>query len=310
MRFRFITLACASWALIACGGRREESAPKPEQATNELVKPQTTATASPPKSNATFKGTIEGSVVLADGASLPRIDSINDGSKFAMVAPPAPCSPLTDDDLTPVSLSESRTLRSIHLALTGMNDYPAPEPRTHDLYISDCRLTPRLVGAAVGDSLRITNRSEVAVLPVFSGESFMQAVLPESSRTIKLEKSGASRLACTFGAFCGRTDVLVTAHPLFAVTDAKGHFVIEKVPLDQDVTVHAWHPLFKDSTATVRLSANEPKRTVELTMTPRSASATPESDASKTPSAATAKDPTAKKRGVAQDKAKKTPAQP
>jgi hypothetical protein len=265
MGFWFATVCCASALVIACGGKRDDQAgtPTPAPAT-----PKTAATATPPKSNAVFKGTIEGVVRLASDASLPRLQNMKDGSKFSMTEPVAPCSPLADEDLVPVAMSANRELRDIHVALTGMTDYPNPEPQNHDLYLSDCRLTPRLVGAAIGDSLRITNRSPIALLPVFSGESFMQAVMPEASRVLKVEKLGANRVACTFGSFCGRTDVLVTAHPFFAVSDAKGHFVIEKVPFDQEVVVHAWHPLFLDSTAKVRLTAADPKRVIELVLTP------------------------------------------
>jgi hypothetical protein len=257
-----------------------------------------------------FKGTIEGIVRLADGAELPRIENMRDGSPFAMVAPPPPCSPLADEDFMPVTMTETRELRDIHIALTGMSDYPDPEPRTHEVYISDCRLTPRLLGVAVGDSLRITNRSAVSLLPVFTGESFMQAVLPEASRVIKVEKAGASRLACTFGAFCGRTEVLVTAHPLFAVSDAKGHFVIRNVPLDQDLTVHAWHPFFKDSTALVRLTATEPKHSVELVIAPSPVAPTGSSAGKKSSVSTEAAQPAVKKQAKTRKKkpAKDAPA--
>jgi len=105
-------------------------------------------------------------------------------------------------------------------------------------------------------------------LPSMAGDTFMEAILAGASRTIELKRVGADRLVCRFGAFCGQTDVLVTGHSLFAVSDTRGSYKIDKVPLDQQITVHAWHPLFEESQQTITLSKDAPTAKITLTLKP------------------------------------------
>jgi hypothetical protein len=154
-----------------------------------------------------------------------------------------------------------------------MSEAPPTTPKTHDVILTDCRLAPSLIGVVRGDSVRITNRSEPPLFPKVTGESFMEGILSGNSRTVTFGNVGASIIACGFGPFCGRTDVLVTTHSLFGVTDREGHFTVENVPLDDDVVVYAWHPLFQVASMPVKLTAKEPTRRIELVVTPAAVAA-------------------------------------
>jgi len=210
-------------------------------------------------------GTIEGTVLLLEGAELPSLGDPKKSAKLVLTDPPKPCTPIGAEDGFPVKRdSASGGLSSIHVAITGMKDIAPAKPLTHDLRLVDCRLDRPLLAARVGDSVRINNLSGVPLLPSMASDAFMEAILANSSRTIELKRQGTDRLSCKFGAFCGQTDLLITGHSLFAVTDKTGHFRIDGVPLDQEITVHAWHPLFDESHEALALK--EPTRSATLTL--------------------------------------------
>lgn len=216
---------------------------------------------------AQFLGTVRGIVKLAKGVQLPMAGPVlNHG-----VVPPStpPCPPVDNTDRRIVARSkQTGGLSPVHVALTGMKAVPTVQPATHEIFIDACRLRPALVGAQRGDTLRVTNRSETPMVPQLPGQSFMRGMLRGESAEMPL-KSTQVRIHCPFGSYCGETLVISTTHPLYAVTTTEGFFTIEQVPLDQDLRVHAWHPLFDITSTGFRLTDSAREAMVELTLTPR-----------------------------------------
>jgi hypothetical protein len=138
----------------------------------------------------------------------------------------------------------------------------------HTLAIRDCRLTPMLITARVGDSLHIVNETNFPMLPGIGAEPFNETLIQGQSRDVQLDVGGVKVVSCGFSSPCGRSDVVVVAHKFHAVTNDKGEFRIEDFPADQTVRINAWHPLFFDTYVNVRVERGEEKR-VELVLTPK-----------------------------------------
>ena len=181
---------------------------------------------------------------------------------------PSICSPPKTDDRMPVRLTPDGTLIGVMLAASEFKRAaPATPPRVHNVTIQDCRLTPKLVLGRVGDSIHLSNEVDFPLLPGLGSDSFNQTLSKGQSREIALDSGGVKFLMCGFTAPCGRTDVIVLAHPHFAVTDAKGEFRIEDFPPDEPVRLNAWHPLFSEAFVMVTVGKGETKR-VELELAP------------------------------------------
>ncbi len=270
--FRLVTvLGCVS--AFACGPSEKSQPAEPQKPAPTDAGIAANAPAPTPK--VAFSGSVTGVIRLAPGVSLPLAVLPTSGTADTVVAPGCPA--ITAADAKRVQEDpQTRGLSPIHVALTGMTAAPPREPVTHDVLIQDCRLRPGLIGAVSGDKLRVTNRSNTAFLPLLPGDAFMQAILPDATREVELKGLGPAELKCGFGSYCGESIVLAVAHSLFAVTDSSGQFSISGVPLDQDLTVHAWHPLFDVADAKFRLSAAEPSKVVEFVLTPSAAAAPPQ----------------------------------
>ncbi|MET0384650.1 MAG: hypothetical protein ABW321_01765 [Polyangiales bacterium] len=188
------------------------------------------------------------------------------GSKF-----PEVCTQQKVDDPVPVRLTPDGKLMGVLLAASEFSVKPDPQPpRVHTVKIEDCRLGPRMVVGLIGDTLHIENRTNYPMMPGLGSEHFSQTMTTGQSRDILLDTGGMKILMCGFNAPCGRTDVVVLAHPYGAVTDDNGEFRIENFPASETVQIHAWHPLFFDTFQTVRVEPGEEKR-IELVITPRPA---------------------------------------
>ncbi|MFT3923091.1 MAG: hypothetical protein QM778_11190 [Myxococcales bacterium] len=212
-----------------------------------------------------FRGTLHGIVKLAPGAQLPLAAV---PSKADVVAAKE-CPPISDSDRRQVTENEtSHGLTPLHVALTGMTSAPPRAPVTHELELRDCRLMPTMIAAMTGDKLHVVSHSKIPFLPQLPGETFMQALLPETEREVDIKGIGPITIKCGLGSYCGESVLLSTAHSLYDITDSEGRFSITGVPLDQDLTVHAWHPLFKPTSATFRLSQDERSKDVELVIEP------------------------------------------
>ena len=217
------------------------------------------------------KGVVLGSVQLAKGHKVPLAPPpLVNGLPATAVAP---CPPIDLHDQRSVTRADGGGLSPVHVAITGMRTTPPSTPRTHELFIDGCRLRPSMLAATRGDSVRITNRTDTALLPLLPGDRFMQGMMRGESRELSLKQLGRSVIRCNFANYCGETVVVTVSHPLYAITDGEGRFRIENVPLDQPLKVHAFHPLFDVATVEVTLTSKVRERTIALTLTPKPASA-------------------------------------
>jgi hypothetical protein len=240
--------------LAACGGKKPDKPAAPA-----LVVKQAPAV-------------LVGSVRLAPGQELPKFDPemmerrvlqhVKNGTFPEMCTPPK----LVDRE--PVHLTTDGKLTGVMLAASEFTHKNSDPPaKVHELTISDCRLSPTMVVARLGDMLRVKNEVKFPFMPGLSSQTFNQVVQGGEVHDFPLDKLGVQAFSCGFTAPCGRTDVVVLAHSYSAVTDAKGEFRFEDFPADETVQLHAWHPLFSDSMISVKVMHGEEKR-VELVLTP------------------------------------------
>ena len=261
------TSMVAGLLVLGCGSKNEAAQPKGTPAVDASVQPAAQPDEGP---KVEFKGTLRGNVRLAAGTVLPLASLPVQGKTDTAIAPG--CPPIAEPDRHQVSENaETHGLSPLHVAITGMTAAPKRAPVTHELEIRDCRLTPGMIAAMTGDTLRITNKSQAPFLPLMPRESFMQALLPGASREAPIAGIGPMVIKCGFGAYCGESQLLSASHPLYAITDAEGNFTITGVPLDQDLTVHAWHPLFTPVSANFKLTGAERSKDVELRIQPLAA---------------------------------------
>lgn len=259
------TLLCLAAGCTSSGG-------DPAQSASTAAQPnaQPKAAPQPKKDTADYSGVITGTITLADGAKLPSREDYGRMGDLVVIDPVKPCSPLSERDRQPVELLDAklRTLSNLHVAVTGMKGDRERAPQVLDVTIEDCRVRPNMIGIRRGDSVRITNNSEVGLLPIFSFEQFMPALAPKQARVVEVPRAGIFTLGCGFAAYCGHAHMISVHHTLFDVSDNKGSFRIEGVPVGQKLVVHAWHPLFKESKQAFTLTAAAKEQKFALVMTP------------------------------------------
>jgi hypothetical protein len=219
-----------------------------------------------------FGGTLRGVIKLAKGQKLPLapFPVLSGGVPAPSVAP---CPTVDASDQRTVSVAkQTGGLSPIHVAITGMSAAPPHEPVTHELFIDACRLRPAMIAAVRGDTVRVTNRSETALVPRVPGASYMRGLLKGETASGVL-KAARTVVDCGFGSYCGDSLVIATTHPLAAVTTPEGFFTIEHVPLEQELRVFAWNPLFELTSQLVKLTHAQPEQMIELTLTPTAVAA-------------------------------------
>jgi plastocyanin len=283
--------------MVACGGSKSEaghdassSAPVAERpahaSANQPPTEQPKAAKTAAQAPAAFgPGAVHGLVRLADGAQVPL--GPDPRSNPGTMPTTAPCAPISDADRRVVfAASGTSGLTPIHVAVTGMGRIPDTMPQTREVRALDCRFQPDLVGARVGDTLRFTNNSAPVLAAVLPGDSFLRTLSAGESAEVKLSQIGVLAAGCPIGAFCGSTNVISVAHPFWAVTDQAGHFRIEGLPLDEEIVVHAWHPLFNEANLTFKLDAAHPEREIVLALAPLSQPTAPPKTKSKSKTSA------------------------
>lgn len=223
-------------------------------------------------------GSVEGVVRLAAGAELPSYLPIDWTGRGAR---PETCPPVRQGDRTPVRMDEDRNLVGLMVAVdaTALDETEvAPRaPVTHELTIRECRLQPMFVAAVRGDKLRITNEDEYPFLPARLGDAQFQALLQGQSREFPLDEGNVLQFECAFAAPCGSADVVVSYHPLFALTGDGGKFRIDGVPANRALRIVAWHPLFLESAVSVNLATGETETVqIEISPAPRPEAAPPD----------------------------------
>jgi plastocyanin len=272
--------------LAACGGQGSgagghsqasgpaEAVPADAAVSQALSAPPDAGTAAAQAAAASGVGVVSGIIKLADGTQIPLGPDPRDNPGTR--PPTAPCAPISDADRRVVfAASGTGGLTPIHVAVTGMGRIPDAIPQTREVRALDCRFQPDLVGARVGDTLRFTNNSAPVLAAVLPGDSFLRTLSAGESAEVKLTRVGVLPAGCPIGAYCGGTHVISVAHPFWAVTNQAGRFRIEGLPLDEEIVVHAWHPLFNEANLTFKLDAAQPEREVVLALTPVSLPAAP-----------------------------------
>jgi hypothetical protein len=228
----------------------------------------------PPQVTKPAPAVLVGSVRLSAGFELPSYQATEMERKVLRHVGAGDlaqeCTPFTVEDRQPVKLTSDGKLTGVSIIVTEFSIKPPELPIAyHDVAIRNCRLTPSLVVARINDVLRIKNEMTYPFMPGLAIQSFNQTLLAGQTKEFKLDQGGSAiPLTCGLTSPCGRTDIIVVAHPYFAVTDQTGEFRIADFPPDETVQVHAWHPLFDQSPLSVKVSRGEEKR-VEFTLTPR-----------------------------------------
>jgi len=217
-------------------------------------------------------GVVEGTIRLAEGAELPRYTPEQLGRRPGQPALPDDCLPALETDLEPVRRTTDGLLDGVMVAVTGdvesfRRDLPPYTAQVRNVTIDRCRLAPRLLVAVRGDTLRVTNHMSYPFLPTLGETPFLRALTQGQFQDFELDRGGVRSLGCAFAAPCGRTEIVVVYHPVYAVTDAQGHFRIENVPVGDAVVFHAWHPLFEEASVTADVRAGQPTH-VELVLSP------------------------------------------
>jgi hypothetical protein len=235
-------------------------------------------------------GVLEGVVRLAPGHEVPSYAPEQMEAKVLDHAKDAPepetCTPPRTTDRQPVLATGDGALSNILLAPSQFSQHVQRAPQVHEVSIEDCRLKPSFVAAMKGDLLRVRNTLNYPFMPAYAQDGMARTLLPGQTYDAPLDKPGVNSLRCGFTAPCGRTDVVVMLHPLYAVTNGEGKFRFDDFPADENVVLSAWHPLFEETKVQVRVQAGEHK-TIEVVLTPRVARA-PAPTSSSAPPAKTA----------------------
>ena len=210
-------------------------------------------------------GIVLGVVELAPGAELPS-EPEEPPDPRRPPHPPDVCPPPRHDDHQPVHLVQGDRLTGVLVTGSGFAHSPAFTKTVHEVRIEDCRLSPRMIVATRGDTLRITNRTDYPFLPTIgAGGGFLQAMLHDQTRDLPLDHPGVQDVTCGFAAPCGHTDLVVLMHPVHTVSTATGEFRLV-APVGA-LEVHAWHPLFRDASTNVTVRAGATVR-AEIVLTP------------------------------------------
>ncbi|HKP57489.1 MAG TPA: hypothetical protein VJV78_12245 [Polyangiales bacterium] len=252
-------------AVLGLASGCEACRPKPK------LEATPSSTESETKQEGPAVGTLTGSVKLAPGATLPSyrrqdmernvLQHIKDGTF------PEVCTPPKISDRTPVLEGPEGKLIGVMVAASEFSQPIKREPKVFDIVIKDCRLTPRLVVGQMGDMINLKNEVQFPFMPTYGANAYNETLTPGQSKALKLDKAGVDNVLCGFTAPCGRTDVVVLRHPVFAVSDDTGTFKIEDFPADETIKLSAWHPLFQDASISVKVARGETKN-VEFVLTP------------------------------------------
>jgi hypothetical protein len=226
--------------------------------------------ATPDSDHEAPSGAIEGTITLEDGSTLPAYPPEQMRRQVLNLTEPEPmpegCSPASDDDRRPVQVSGAG-LSGVMVAVTGFSRYSKRAPLTHEVVLSNCRLHPMLVVAAKDDLLRLRSEIDYPFMPSLGDNPVVEALIKGQEKIVPLNQAGPRALLCGFTAPCGRTDIVVINHSLYAVTGEGGRFRIDKVPAGEVLTVNAWHPLFE--AAGLKLSVQKDEvRNVSVSIKP------------------------------------------
>jgi hypothetical protein len=194
--------------------------------------------------------TLIGRVRLAEGVPLPAYTALDMARKLLhggeRVAVPDECATANAAALQPVTLAADRALAGVVIAASDFTRAPRREPETHAIEIHGCRLQPPIVAAMFGDRITLENRDPFPFEPLI-GPAYGARSLPIGRKIALPIGPGVDSIRCSTRAPCGRSDLVVFYHPVFAVSDARGEFRIDNFPAAELVRISVWHPLFEES---------------------------------------------------------------
>jgi len=227
--------------LIACGSEQADSPRSDEM-------PPAAAVVAPPQVPAEEgRGTIVGRVTLS-------------GAPPELVAHDQASDPVCPEEAEPpyVRLGGDGGLRDVVVRLP--DGAAAGEPAGDSVTLDQraCSYAPYVVGAVVGQTLRVLNSDDTLHNVNARHESHsifnrpQPAGAPALTRT--LDEPGALALRCDVHPWM-LAHVLIGDHPYFAVSDEDGHFRIEGVPAGT-YALEAWHPHLGEAEAAVRVVAD------------------------------------------------------
>lgn len=215
---------------------------------------------------------LEGRVRLAPGAQLPTF-AAPDLARQPLQADaprgvPDECGAAQRAALQPVATTAGDLLAGIVVAASDFTHYSERKSIVHHVAVAGCRLQPSVVAAMGGDFVDLENRDAFAFSPLF-GPAFKAIPLHRGRHMRRsLSPGTVESILCSRDAPCGRTDLIVFHHPVYAVSDSLGSFRIPNFPAAELVRITAWHPLFEESETFVWLQPGE-HGSVELQLTPR-----------------------------------------
>ena len=134
------------------------------------------------------------------------------------------------------------------------------QSETVSLQSRHCLFQPRIQVAQVGAFLTLNSGDEIAHNPhgwwndtktVFN----ITLLKPNLKFKRKLKWEGTYRVECDTHTWM-KAYILVFKHPFYTVTDTKGTFVLENVPVGKH-TLRAWHEVLGEQTLTVIVEPNK-----------------------------------------------------
>ncbi len=207
---------------------------------------------------------VHGVVRLREGVDPPKFDPSPTGRGGS--AWPEGCTPPKLTDAVPYTFGHGRTIGRVPVIATGTDGDAWPaigDPVVHEVRVVDCRLTPAIILAARGDTMRLINDTQWPFFPAV-GEAVTRSLMRGEPRDVTLTSPGMFPLECPVMGACGRSDVVVLNHRVAVVTSDVGEFALD-VPANQQITLMVLHPLFDAAVETFTL-AEHATREVEFSL--------------------------------------------
>ena len=207
-----------------------------------ILSAQSTAGTGTIKGHVRLSGKLPGNIVIRMGKD-PKCADMNRGKQVVQEA---------------VKATADGSLGNVFVRLEG-NFPPTPVPKT-PLVIDQrgCVYEPRVTGVRVGQELQIRNSDGLLhnVHSVSNNDNQFNVAQAKAGAvdTFKMKKEEVMlRLGCDVHSWM-TAYVGVVNNPYFAVSDASGSFVIDKVP-PGTYTIDTWHERFGPLKKTVKVAA-------------------------------------------------------
>ena len=207
-----------------------------------ILSAQSTAGTGTIKGHVRLSGKLPGNTVIRMGKD-PKCADMNRGKQVVQEA---------------VKATADGSLGNVFVRLEG-NFPPTPVPKTPVVIDQHgCVYEPRVTGVRVGQELQIRNSDSLLhnVHSVSNNDNEFNVAQARAGAvdTFKMKKEEVMlRLGCDVHSWM-TAYVGVVSNPYFAVSDASGSFVIDKVP-PGTYTIDTWHERFGPLKKTVKVAA-------------------------------------------------------